>query len=145
VGCDVSVDSETLLMTNFINLKIKPTQSFESAHSDRLYMRVFIGINIHMYISIFIYTVFLKNIHMLRLAKARKEERCQIILGQEREKWDGLLMAQRNWHTCMNRHMASNYLALLGVLQSVGHLPPTCRQLLCPSSRGRAGWTMAVL
>jgi hypothetical protein len=83
-------------MTNFINLKIKPTQSFESAHSDRLYMRVFIGINIHMYISIFIYTVFLKNIHMLRLAKARKEERCQIILGQEREKWDGLLMAQRN-------------------------------------------------
>jgi hypothetical protein len=78
-------------MTNFMNLKIKLTQSFESAHSDRVYMRVFIEINIHMYISIYIYTVFLKNIH-----KARKEERCQIILGQEREKWDGLLMAHQN-------------------------------------------------
>jgi hypothetical protein len=61
VGCDVSVDSETLLMTNFINLKIKLTQSFKNAHSDRVYMRVFLGINIHMHISIYIYTVFLKK------------------------------------------------------------------------------------
>jgi hypothetical protein len=33
---DVSVDSKTLLMTNFVNLKIKLTQSFECAYRDRV-------------------------------------------------------------------------------------------------------------
>jgi hypothetical protein len=33
---DVFVDSETLLVTDFVNLKIKPTQSFKGAHSDRV-------------------------------------------------------------------------------------------------------------
>jgi hypothetical protein len=32
VGGDVPVDSETLLVTDFVNLKIKPTQSFGGAH-----------------------------------------------------------------------------------------------------------------
>jgi hypothetical protein len=36
VGDDIPVDSETLLMTDFINLKIKPTQSFRGAHRDRV-------------------------------------------------------------------------------------------------------------
>ncbi len=35
-GDDVPVDSETLLMTDFVNLKIKPTQSFEVAHKDMM-------------------------------------------------------------------------------------------------------------
>jgi hypothetical protein len=39
---DVSVDSETLLVTNFVNLKIKLTQSFKSTHKDIVCMRVFI-------------------------------------------------------------------------------------------------------
>jgi hypothetical protein len=60
VGDDVPVDSETLLLTDFINLKIKPTQSFESfrcAHSDRICVRMFIKMSPHTYISI----VFQKN------------------------------------------------------------------------------------
>jgi hypothetical protein len=40
---DVSVDSEMLLMTDFVNLKIKLTQSFEDAYMDRIYVRVYIG------------------------------------------------------------------------------------------------------
>jgi hypothetical protein len=32
VGGDVPVDSETLLVTDFVNLKIRLTQSFRGAH-----------------------------------------------------------------------------------------------------------------
>jgi hypothetical protein len=32
VGDDVPIDSEMLLVTDFMNLKIKSTQSFECAH-----------------------------------------------------------------------------------------------------------------
>jgi hypothetical protein len=32
VGGDVSVDSETLLVNDFVNLKIKPVQSFRDNH-----------------------------------------------------------------------------------------------------------------
>jgi hypothetical protein len=38
VGDNISVDSETLLVTNFMNLKIKPAQSFGGAHRDRVYV-----------------------------------------------------------------------------------------------------------
>jgi hypothetical protein len=41
---DFSVDSETLLMTDFVNLKIKPAQSFRGAHRGMMYVRVFIEI-----------------------------------------------------------------------------------------------------
>jgi hypothetical protein len=40
---DVSVDSETLLVTDFVNLKIMPAQSFGDAHRGRMCVRVFIG------------------------------------------------------------------------------------------------------
>jgi hypothetical protein len=33
---DVSVDGDTLLVTDFVNLNIKPTQSFEGAHRGRV-------------------------------------------------------------------------------------------------------------
>jgi hypothetical protein len=40
---NVPVDSETLLMTDFMNLKIKSTQSIRCAHRDMMYVRVFIA------------------------------------------------------------------------------------------------------
>jgi hypothetical protein len=46
VGGDVSVDSETLLVTDFINLKIKLTQSFKDVYRDKIYIHLFIEFNI---------------------------------------------------------------------------------------------------
>jgi hypothetical protein len=48
-------------VTDFVNLKIKPTQSFECAHKNMLYVRMFINMNDHMNIIICIYIVFLKT------------------------------------------------------------------------------------
>jgi hypothetical protein len=45
VRYDVFINSETFLMTDFRNLKIKPVQSFESIHMDRLCIRMFIGVS----------------------------------------------------------------------------------------------------
>jgi hypothetical protein len=42
VGGDVSVDSETLLMTDFVNLKINSIQSFKSVYRDMVYVYIFI-------------------------------------------------------------------------------------------------------
>jgi hypothetical protein len=53
VGGDVSVDNKTLLMTDFVNLRIKPTQFFRNAHRDKVCVRVFIGVSAR--------TVFLKK------------------------------------------------------------------------------------
>jgi hypothetical protein len=58
---DIPVDSETLLMTDFINLNIKPTQSFRGAHRDRVYIHILIGVSNRMYINIFVCTVFQKK------------------------------------------------------------------------------------
>jgi hypothetical protein len=41
VGGDVPVDSETLSVTDFVNLKIKPTQSFKYAHRSRVCIHMF--------------------------------------------------------------------------------------------------------
>jgi hypothetical protein len=57
---DVLIDNETLLMTNFVNLKVKPAQSFRCAYRCRVCVRVFIVMSVHTYISICIYNVFLK-------------------------------------------------------------------------------------
>jgi hypothetical protein len=61
VGDDVPVDSEALLVTDFVNLKIKPAQSFRCAHRSRVCMCVFIGVSIHTCMSICVCTVFLKK------------------------------------------------------------------------------------
>jgi hypothetical protein len=45
VGGDVHVDNKTLLVTDFVNLKIKLTQSFRGAHRDNIYVRVFIKVS----------------------------------------------------------------------------------------------------
>jgi hypothetical protein len=52
VGDDVSVDSEALLVINFMNLKIKSAQSFEGAHRSKVCVRVFIGMCAHICMSI---------------------------------------------------------------------------------------------
>jgi hypothetical protein len=44
VGGDIFIDSETLLVTDFMNLKIKSTQFFKGVYRDSLCMHVFIEI-----------------------------------------------------------------------------------------------------
>jgi hypothetical protein len=61
VGDDVPIDSETLLMTEFMNLKIKSAQSFKYVHRDRVCVHMFIGVSTRTCISIYIYTAFLKK------------------------------------------------------------------------------------
>jgi hypothetical protein len=62
------VDGETLLVTDFVNLKIKPAQSFEGAHRDRVCICVFIGVSARAYINIYVYIVFKKKARCLVLA-----------------------------------------------------------------------------
>jgi hypothetical protein len=62
VGDDISVDIEAFLVTDFVNLKIKPAQSFRCAHRGRVYVHVFIGVSVHTYMSIYVCTVLLKKI-----------------------------------------------------------------------------------
>jgi hypothetical protein len=45
------IDGKTLLVTDFMNLKIKPAQSFRGVHRDRLCMHVFIEVSAHMCMS----------------------------------------------------------------------------------------------
>jgi hypothetical protein len=52
---DISVDSETLLVINFMNLKIKLTQSFKYVHKYRMCVHVFIGMSTHTCIRICVY------------------------------------------------------------------------------------------
>jgi hypothetical protein len=58
---DVLVDSETLLVIDFVNLKIKPTQFFKGAHKDKVYICVYKSEYSYIYIYIYIYTVFKKT------------------------------------------------------------------------------------
>jgi hypothetical protein len=65
VGVDVSIDSETFLMTDFVDLKIKPTQFFRGTHRVRMCVRVFIGVDAYTCISIYICNIFFKKIILL--------------------------------------------------------------------------------
>jgi hypothetical protein len=58
---DVPIDSETPLVTDFVNLKIKSAQSFRGAHRGRVCVCVFIEVSAHIRISICVYTMFLKK------------------------------------------------------------------------------------
>jgi hypothetical protein len=58
VGGDVPDDSETLLVTDFVNLKIKSAQSFRSAHMGRMCIYVFIEVSAYICISICVCTNF---------------------------------------------------------------------------------------
>jgi hypothetical protein len=48
-------------VTDFVNLKIKPAQSFGCAHRGMVCIRVFIWVSAHMCMSICVYTAFLKK------------------------------------------------------------------------------------
>jgi hypothetical protein len=64
LGGDVPVDNEALLITDFVNLKIKSAQSFGCAHMGRVCVCVciFIGVSAHTWMSIYAYIVFLKKL-----------------------------------------------------------------------------------
>jgi hypothetical protein len=61
VGDDVPVDSDALLVTDFMNLKIQPHQSFRYTPEGRVYVRVFIGVSAHTCMSIYVCAVFFNN------------------------------------------------------------------------------------
>jgi hypothetical protein len=54
VGDDVPIDNEMFLVIDFINLKIKPAQSFRITLQDIIYVYVFIESSIYMYMSIYV-------------------------------------------------------------------------------------------
>jgi hypothetical protein len=56
VGGDVPINSETLLVIDFVNLKNKPTQSFRTVHRDRIYIHIIIEVSIYTCINISICT-----------------------------------------------------------------------------------------
>jgi hypothetical protein len=60
---DIPIDSETLLMTDFMNLKIKLTHYFRCAHRSRVCVHIFIGISAYICMSICVCTVLLKKIN----------------------------------------------------------------------------------
>jgi hypothetical protein len=53
-GDDVSINSEMLLVTDFVNLKIKLVQSFGGARRGRMRMCVFIGVDARRCMNIYI-------------------------------------------------------------------------------------------
>jgi hypothetical protein len=60
-GSDVPVDSETFLVTDSVNLKIKPVQSFGYAYKGKVFVRVFIGMSARTCMRIYVCTIFLKD------------------------------------------------------------------------------------
>jgi hypothetical protein len=61
VGGVLPIDSETLFVTDFVNVKMKLAQCFGGAHRSRVYVRVFIGVRAHTCMSICVCTVFFKK------------------------------------------------------------------------------------
>jgi hypothetical protein len=57
VGYDVSINNDGLLVTDFINLKIKLTQSFRYVYKSMMYVCMFIGVNGHTFMRICVYIV----------------------------------------------------------------------------------------
>jgi hypothetical protein len=57
MGDDVPVNHKTLLVTDFVNLKIKLAQSFRDAHTDRVCVCIFIRLSTRICMSICVYTV----------------------------------------------------------------------------------------
>jgi hypothetical protein len=59
---NVPVDSDALLVTDFVNLKIEPAQSFGGAHRDRLCVCVHSGECSYVYKYLCLYCVSKKNV-----------------------------------------------------------------------------------
>jgi hypothetical protein len=60
-GSDIPVDSEAFLVTDSVNLKIKPTQSFGYAYKGKVFVRVFIWVSARTCMRIYVCTIFLKD------------------------------------------------------------------------------------
>jgi hypothetical protein len=71
VGGDISVDSETLLVIDFVNRKIKSAQFFRGAHKGRVCVRVFIQVSARTCMSIYVCTVFLKKKYVFDFFRKR--------------------------------------------------------------------------
>jgi hypothetical protein len=56
-GRQCPVDSEAILMIDFVNLNIKSAQSFKYVYRGKVYVRIFIEVNARMYINICLYCV----------------------------------------------------------------------------------------
>jgi hypothetical protein len=79
VGGDIPIDSETLLVIDFVNLKIKSVQSFGEAHRGRICVRVFVGVSARTCMSIYVCTVFLKKKTIIsRNDTFKKMKECKI-------------------------------------------------------------------
>jgi hypothetical protein len=52
VVCEVLIDSDTFLVTDFVNLRIKSTQYFKNDHKNSVC--ILIGVNTCMYINMFV-------------------------------------------------------------------------------------------
>jgi hypothetical protein len=57
----MSIDNDTFLVTDFVNLKIKPAQSFGCAHRGKVCVCVFIWVSARTCMSIYVCIMFLKK------------------------------------------------------------------------------------
>jgi hypothetical protein len=85
VGVDVPVESETFLVTDFVNLKVKPAQSFECAYKGRVCVRVFIGVSDRTCMRICVCTVFLKKSEEKICRYASKSYKLKTVNNLDRE------------------------------------------------------------
>jgi hypothetical protein len=60
-GDKISVNNEVILLTDFVNLKIKPAQSFEYTHRDMMHVCVLIWVSDRTCINMYVYTMFFKK------------------------------------------------------------------------------------
>jgi hypothetical protein len=102
---DVLVDNETLLVTDFVNLKIKSAQSFRYAHKSRVYVRVFIGVSVHTYMRIYVCTVFLKKFTMFLKKYIRKISK----------DWEGIVLQNKFLHVRWCSHIIVNLIVKNGL------------------------------
>jgi hypothetical protein len=52
---DVFIDNRMLLVTDFVDLKIKLSKSFRNTHRSMLYVRMFIWMSAYIYMSIYFF------------------------------------------------------------------------------------------
>jgi hypothetical protein len=71
VKVDISVDSKMILIINFMNLKIKPTQIFRCDYRDKLYINIFIEVCAHIFEYPCLYYIFLKTTLLINDAERK--------------------------------------------------------------------------
>jgi hypothetical protein len=102
---DVLVDNEMLLVTDFVNLKIKSAQSFRYTHKNRVYVRMFIGVSVHTYMRIYVCTVFLKKITMFLKKYIRKISK----------DWEGIILQNKFLQVRCCSHIIVNLIVKNGL------------------------------